>query len=289
MKLARHWSRVASEAVTPAGKRVPFALWRGSSESFAQAEALARDSAERIATRIRRGEGFPERYSYGDRPLREEIVREFARAEDGELEAALTRNVYGALILNTARICFVDVDLPSPQSHGPVRRALDWLLRRPSAPAPDPTAAPLNRLREWVAAHPGSGVRVYRTRSGLRYLVTHAFFAPASEETEAMMRFLGADPQYVRLCRVQNSFRARLSPKPWRCRLATPPSRFPWASPEAERSMRAWETEYARVSEGFATCSLLDVLGSPHAHPVIDPFVRLHDLHTRATSSLPLA
>jgi hypothetical protein len=32
-----------------------------------------------------------------------------------------------------------------------------------------------------------------------------------------LMRFLRADPDYVRLCAVQECYRARLTPKPWRC------------------------------------------------------------------------
>jgi len=30
------------------------------------------------------------------------------------------------------------------------------------------------------------------------------------------MRFLRSDPEYVKLCRIQECYRARLTPKPWR-------------------------------------------------------------------------
>lgn len=81
MLIPRHWYRFDSEA-----------------------QRLAAEAVERIAARIRRGEGFPERYAYGERPLREEIVQELPSAGAGEPDAAITRNSYGALVLNTGHV-----------------------------------------------------------------------------------------------------------------------------------------------------------------------------------------
>ncbi|MBW3630309.1 MAG: hypothetical protein KY464_13555 [Gemmatimonadetes bacterium] len=77
MLIPRYWSRAESQAVTPAGRPVRFHVWRGSRSSPAEAQSLAQEAVGRGAARIRAGEGFPERYTYGDRPLREEVVREF--------------------------------------------------------------------------------------------------------------------------------------------------------------------------------------------------------------------
>ncbi len=313
MLIPRYWSRADSQATTPAGKRVQFHVWRGSRSDPTEAESLAREAVARITSRIERGEGFPERYAYGDRPLREEVLREFPGATDAAPDAALTRNSYGALVLNAARLFFIDVDVPRPQraaSPSPVWALLDRLLGRPAAealPAPlrpvlegilgpasagapaDPADAALERLRRWIAGHPDWRVRVYRTNSGLRYAVTHAPFGPADGEALAAMSALGADPQYVRLCRAQKSFRARLTPKPWRVGMENPPARFPYEGVEEERAMREWETRYARASEGFATCALLEELGSGAEHPDAGPLLRLHDEHARVGSGLPLA
>ncbi|HEX8694756.1 MAG TPA: hypothetical protein VF746_20185 [Longimicrobium sp.] len=317
MLIPRFWSRADSQAVTPDGKQVQFHVWRGSRSDPAEADALAREAVERIAGRIRRGEGFPERYSYGDRPLREEVVRELPGATEAEPEVAITRNSYGALVLNAARVFFIDVDVapaeapPSaPAAASPVDALFDAVdslplpgavkslfgsfrpPATPSTPPPapaDPRTAALERLRGWLGGHPEWRVRVYRTHSGLRYAVTHALFGPTDEEALKAMSVLGADPQYVRLCRAQKSFRARLTPKPWRVGIENPPARFPYETPDDERAMRGWEARYAQASQRFATCELLEELGGGTEHPEVVPIISLHDEHTRVGSTLPLA
>lgn len=103
------------------------------------------------------------------------------------------------------------------------------------------------------------------------------------------MSVLGADPQYVRLCRAQKSFRARLTPKPWRVGIENPPARFPYETPGDERAMRDWEARYAQASQRFASCVLLEEMGGGTEHPQVVPIVSLHDEHTRVGSGLPLA
>jgi hypothetical protein len=313
MLIPRYWFREASHATTPEGKRVDFHVWRGARGSLAEAQSLARETVARIAARIRRGEGFPERYAYGDRPLREEVVREIGAAGDEGPEAAVTRNAYGALVLNAARVFFIDVDVPPPgRDRSPsalwdlaarllgrapaealppaVFGLLEGVLGSPAAPpAADPAAGPLERLRRWVEAHPAWRVRVYRTRAGLRYMVVHDLFRPEDGEAQSAMDALGSDPQYVRLCRAQRSFRARLTPKPWRVRMAKPPVRFPYEDAAEERAMRDWEARYARASAGHATCALLEEIGGGTEHPEVAPLRALHDEETRAASGLPLA
>jgi hypothetical protein len=314
MLIPRHWARAASQAETPDGRHIRFHVWRGSRGDPAEAEALASEAVERIADRIRRGAGFPERYSYGDRPLQEEVTREYPSADGGDAPAAaITRNSYGALVLNTARVCFIDVDLPpvqQPASPSPLWGILERLLGRPAAevlPAPlrslleqvlgpasraaaaDPADAALGRLRGWVAAHPEWRVRVYRTHSGLRYLATHDLLTPTDAVAQAAMSAVGADPQYIQLCRAQKSFRARLTPKPWRVGIENPPARFPFESAAEESEMREWISRYTRASEGRATCRFLEEIGSGVEHPDVAPMRMLHDEQSRAESGLPLA
>jgi hypothetical protein len=333
MLIPRYWSRAESQATTPDGRPMRFHVWRGSRTSEAEAQAAAADAVRRMAERISRGAGFPERYSYGDRPMREEVVREIpAGAADATTpDAALTRNSYGALVLNAARAFFIDVDVdgdgggarPAASSSAssssqpaadalwdlvdtlPVPGGLKSILgafrprpapkpapAAPAAPPPPPAGsqgAALELLRRWVAAHPEWLVRVYRTSAGLRYLVTHALFSPADAEAQSAMTALGADPQYVRLCSAQKSFRARLTPKPWRIGMENPPVGFPYESASDEQAMRAWERRYEAASNGHATCQFLEEMGGGTEHPDVTPLRTLHDEQTRATSGLPLA
>ncbi|HEU4561453.1 MAG TPA: hypothetical protein VFS20_26605 [Longimicrobium sp.] len=325
MLIPRFWSRAESQAVTPDGRPVRFHVWRGSRTSPAEAQVEAQAAVGRIADRIRRGEGFPERYSYGERSLREEVLREIAAPGAADVpDAAITRNSYGALVLNAARAFFIDVDITHGEPREPPRQSTPaaepaqslWGIvdslplpgglrsifdqfrptqqHQPGAPPPprtpdDPTAPARDQLRQFVAGRPGWRVRVYRTYAGLRYLVTHAPFSPTGGETQAILTALGADVQYIRLCQIQKSFRARLTPKPWRIGMENPPSRFPFESPAHEQAMRAWEARYAQASQGRATCQFLEEIGDGAEHPDIAPLRALHDEQTRATSGLPLA
>src|SRR5690606_206216 len=149
MILPRYWARAESEERSPRGKRVPFAVWRWSETSLEDARARAREAAERIAARIRNGDPLPERYAYGERPVREEVVREHRR-EDGAITVAVTRNVYGAMVLNTARVMFIDVDIVDP---GMGKRLVTWLKRvfggGAGEASTDPVGTALLRLRTW--------------------------------------------------------------------------------------------------------------------------------------------
>ncbi|HET7233667.1 MAG TPA: hypothetical protein VFJ16_26900 [Longimicrobium sp.] len=329
MLVPRFWSRASSQAVRPDGTPVRFHVWRGSRTSPDEAQALAHDAVARMAERIQRGAGFPEKYTYGDRPLREEVIREIpGTGGDDDPDAAITRNSYGALVLNAARAFFIDVDVagsepgarqeahsaPQPQTAqslwglvdslplpGGLRSIVDQFRPAsggssapPSGPPPsagrgDPTGAAIDQLRRFVAGRPGWRVRVYRTYAGLRYLVTHAPFSPTDGETQAVLAAVGADAQYIRLCQVQKSFRARLTPKPWRIGMENPRVKFPYENPAAEREMRAWEARYNQASAGRATCHFIEEIGTGAEHPDIAPIRALHDEQTRATSGLPLA
>jgi len=325
MLIPRFWSRAEAEAVTPDGTPVRFQVWRGSRASHAEASALAHDAIGRMADRISRGAGFPEKYAYGDRPLREEVIQEIP-GTGADPDAAITRNSYGALVLNAARAFFIDVDVegsdrppaaprephaaPEPAQSlwgivdslplpGSLRSIVDQFRPASGSPAPprpaapaasaDPAAEAVERLRRWVATRPGWRVRVYRTYAGLRYLVTHAPFSPTDAETQQVLAAVGADPQYIRLCQVQKSFRARLTPKPWRIGMENPPESFSFADAGAERRTREWEARYDRAGAGHATCRFVEEIGTGAEHPDIAPIRALHDERTRATSGLPLA
>lgn len=291
MRIARFWAK-AEVTVGTDERGMPWVetCWRGSASSLAEAKRLAAEAAERMRRRIERREPFPQGYGYGEGFRREELLEEFT-SRAGEIEAAITRNGYGAEILNTARVCFIDVDLPPPSLAAWLSRLFGSLRgRRPSKPNDDPAIEkPLDRLDRWLAMHPDWGVRVYRTHSGLRYLVTHALLDPGGREIEAAMNYLGADVHYVKLCRAQQSFRARLTPKPWRCDVPIPPVRFPYDDPQAERDMYDWVRQYGEAASRYAVCRLLGERGSDRVVPAAKRVIEVHDKRVRAEEPLPLA
>jgi len=270
------------------GSHEDFSCWRWSNDSLAEAESLAKAAAQKLAERFANKGGLANsRYGYADRPMREAILREF-KDWAGNLTAAITRNSYGCLVLNTARAMFVDVDLPAPKSSG---GGLFGKLfgKKTAPPSNDAETQALAKAEGWTQKNPGWGWRVYRTRAGLRLLATHELFEPDVALTEAAFDALAADPLYRRLCKNQKCFRARLTPKPWRCDVEKPPSRWPWADAKAESHFQQWEKKYISACGEFATCNLIATFGSTQIHADIQPIVQVHDEATRAESKLALA
>ena len=277
MNFPKYWAKASAEAAT---------CWRWSNTSLQEAQQLAAAAARQLADRVR-ATGWPtQRYGYSDRPLREPVLRELTDAA-GHCAAVVTRNAYGCQVLNTAQALFVDIDLPEPKPTGSL---FQRLFGKPApAPVNAPEAAALARIESWTQARPGSGWRVYRTRAGLRLLATHALFDPEAPETDAVFDQLGSDPLYRRLCKVQKCFRARLTPKPWRCGLYSPPARWPWSDARAEAQFATWEKSYREASHAKATCTLIQTVGNTQIHPALQELLALHDEATRIGTALPLA
>jgi len=287
MRFLRHWAKASASATAADGRRLEFACWRGSDRSVEDARAEAQRAAEDVAARAAAATEPLGAYAYGDRPLREEIVRSVGG--DDARAAVVSRNSFGCLVLNTAGVLFVDVDLPPP-SGGLGAWLGRWFGRGGGAGgSPSPEAAALARLEDWLGRNPGYAFRVYRTRGGLRYLETSRLFDPVSDEVAAMLGELGCDPLYLRLCRSQQSFRARLTPKPWRCGLGSPPSRFPHETPEREAAFQGWLRDYEACCARYAVCEPLPGVGEGFVNEDVAAVVRLHDDATRSGSGLPLA
>jgi hypothetical protein len=268
-----------------------FICWRWSFQSLVEAQSLAEQAARQLAERFRQGNYPPKGGGYyPDRPAREQILREIS---DGNvLSAVITRNSYGSQVLNTARVMFVDIDLPQPP--GPKRTGGFFGIifgkpKPPPPPDPKPENDALAQVEMWTANNFGWGWRVYRTRSGLRLLATQGTMEADSPKTDEIFQALGTDPLYRKLCKNQKCFRARLTPKPWRCDSGCgKPPRWPWTERE-EKKFKKWEASYNEASADWATCAFVRQIGSAAAHPEVQPIIQLHDEATRVGSDLPLA
>jgi hypothetical protein len=291
MKFARYWALGEAEADGPRG-RTGASTWRWSDISQEDAQRQADEAARRLAER-RAANGQPlDRYAYADRPLREPVLQSFP-GPNGREAVVVTRNAYGAVVLNTSSVLFVDVDLPetpSPRASG--GGLLGRLFGRsspPPAPPPDPAEEARTRARGWALSRPGWGWRVYRTAAGLRLLATHRSFDPGESEVAQVFEATGADPLYRKLCQVQSCFRARLTPKPWRCGTPNPP-RWPFRHAGQEAAFARWQSGYEASSKAYATCRFEGTAGAEAIHPEVAAVVRIHDDLTRAAETgLPLA
>lgn len=292
MRLARYWARAPGEATGPDGRRVRTVARGWSNESLEAARELARTMARRIAERLASPQAEPRAYLYGERPLPEPILREFRGGAGDEPRAVVTRNVYGALVLNARDLMFVDIDRAgTPSAAAPVAGMLSGLrsLFGQAAPPPPPPENGVVAAIQRVAEANALAARVYKTAAGYRAIVTSAHLEAGGGPSEGLFQQFGADPLYVRLCRLQQSFRARLTPKPWRCGLRTPPVVFPFDAPADESRFRAWEAEYTTTAARYATCRYLTACGAAPVVPDFEELIRYHDQETRAGTSLPLA
>lgn len=264
-----------------------FISWRWSSQSVADAQSLANQVAQQLAGRFQFGD-FPPRHGgyYPDRPFREQVMQEI-KNDAGETSAVVTRNSYGCLVLNTARAMFVDIDLPEAKTSGGFFKTL---FGKPDlAPPTDPQNAAMTRIENWTRNNPGWGWRIYRTRAGLRLLATQGLVEADSEVADGVFEALGADPLYRKLCRTQKCFRARLTPKPWRCGVRSKPGRWPWFNAKEKKHFQKWEARYLISSANWATCEFVRHIGNRNVHAEIQSLLKLHDGPTRAESKLQLA
>jgi hypothetical protein len=282
VRIPKYWARAEGQAppdVDTAEPRVT--VWGWSEESRAEAERHAQQRLTETLDRLHQGLGWPTGYAYGVRPPREQILEEL-RDRTGQVDAMLTRNAYGSVVLNAARVLFVDVDVPWPTLGQRMGRFF-------GSRAPMPDDGVLARIREFLQNEAGGSYRLYRTAAGFRILATDPPCSPTSREAARLMVSLGADPAFVQLCKVQDSFRARLTPKPWRCGQPNPPSRYPRTAPDEEARFAEWLQKYERACEARATCRFVEAIGRGKAPEDAARVVRLHDERTRASSELPLA
>ncbi len=287
MKIPKYWARARYEGKDRIGKEHKFVASGWSFTSIQEAQSQASARAKRMFELITTGRK-PERYEYHDRPIREERLREI-HDRDTHI-AVITRNRYGALVLNCTNVLFADVDFPHPAPLGFLDRLLLKVSRRRRKAAWTAlVGAKIKEVEGWAARNPDHSFRLYRTREGLRLLFTDRLYNPTGDETARILSELNADPMYVTLTRKQECFRARLTSKPWRCGISNPPNSFPWDGPEAEAKYRKWEDAYSQHDAGFKVCELIREFGFPADMGSIKTIVDIHDQETKIHATAELA
>jgi hypothetical protein len=275
MRIPRYWTKASYTGRDDRGKSLTCHAWGWSFEDADQAREDAASRARRIFDRLING-ARPDKYAYSARPTREEIVNT-VRHGDKDI-AIITRNRYGALVLNAASVLFVDIDYPRISSQG-LWDALALVFSRSRRERRQAAARELTlaSVRQWSERHAGHAFRVYRTCAGLRLLFVDGLYEPLSDQTRRILAELGSDPLYCTLTRAQECFRARLTPKPWRCGSRNPPNQYPWPDSRAEHSYRDWERRYEKAAEQYRVCDLVETCGTAAHNDEIVTVLALHD------------
>ncbi|MEM8494371.1 MAG: hypothetical protein AAF916_03545 [Planctomycetota bacterium] len=277
MKLYRHWARARVDDQGRVDPRGSFLALGWSEISEEEAAELALQRAIKFSDAFGGRKPWKREEYYVDRPPREPLEGEVEF--EGRVVAGVTRNVYGARVLNAAHAIFVDMDTT------PVKpRAYNATIERWIE-----SDLVVRRASRVVERHPGMGMRLYQTAAGYRGLITTEVMSPTSSESISLLKEFRTDKLYARLCLSQETYRARLTPKPWRCGLGRPYMAYPWANDQLECKFQDWRGAYEEVIQEFATCSYVGVLGEEAVMPEIKPILELHDRETRATTRLTLA
>lgn len=268
MRIFRIWTQERC-SYSHGGVQFEGGVFGGSNESVEAAREDARRRWTGVCERIA-GAGVRRPADY-EADIREEVLR----SVDGE--AVVTRNRYGAEILNCPQTVIVDID------HAP-RGILSLFFKSKS----------IGKIRDRAAARLKSaietrklgisGARVYFTPNGVRAILRTTATDPRSEEIQTLMRWLGVDRLYAALCKRQGCYRARLTPKPGRIGLKS--LRQAWPLSEEQLAARAdWVALYDAKRVEFSACQFQTTFGDPPSSPV----VTLHDELSGALRSLPIA
>jgi hypothetical protein len=247
-------------------------------ESDAVAAARARLAASHLCSE--REKAPHSQIYYPPKRIAEEVIDDI-RCGDS-VDAIVTRNHYGSLVLNANRALFIDVDMTGPSQPSRFGNS-----SRNGVPAPWQTT--FDDLCTVLASERHTGFRIYRTAAGFRILAVTQEFDPGSESATALMTSVGADSAFVRLCGTQQTFRARLTPKPWRCGATEPPNQFPRESADEEHSFAEWLAHYDNACRDRATCQFLAHVGPRETHQRLAPVVAFHDRATKSHQALELA
>ncbi|GAB4319557.1 MAG: hypothetical protein Kow0059_13630 [Candidatus Sumerlaeia bacterium] len=287
MNIPPVWFKVSCDCRDRRGRSFELTAWGwGTDQTHAQMDAAGK--LDRLIARVRAGEPFPDHYGYGTRPLREEILETIPDDKAPEPVAIITRNRYGAQVLNTARLLFLDVDVSVPRPT--FGRRLRGLFGAGGGVSLDSAVqGALDALREALRRYGGASFRVYRTAAGLRAIAVDREFDPAGREAKDLMTATGTDPAFARLCAAQNSFRARLTPKPWRLKVPLPPGQHPRQDDQMKRQFAEWLARYERASSNHAVCRYIESIGTASPGPAARRLIELHDRLTRCTEQMPLA
>jgi hypothetical protein len=266
LRLYRYWCREPAQ-ITIAGQPRTISTYGRSNVSEDDARRDARERARRVEQKIAGEKVAKEDYAAD---IREETVREI------DAKNVVTRNRYGALVLNSESLVIVDIDTHRKT----FLESLGFGKR-------DNKAAIIADI-EKVSADPAfgdAGFRIYETGKGIRLIVTGLYFDPADGPGIAFLQRCNADKLYAKLCIRQKCYRARLTPKPHRIKQARFTYRWPMDAQQYEEA-RAWVGEYDSRSEAFATCRFVKALGKQH---MAGDALAFHDEATKARSQLALA
>jgi hypothetical protein len=255
MIIYKYWI-IEKQKIIIDGVEQEIICYGGSNISAEDARVKAREKAGKIERKIAGEKHLFEDYEV---EIREELLQEV------DAYSVITRNRYGARVLNVEKMMILDID--KPKSTG----GLGGLFKKKD------TRPPKEQIFEMVKTlattkYKDYTFRIYETYQGARVIVLGRDFDPRDGETKKMMDEFNCDPLYTLLCIKQGCYRARLTPKPSRMKFRSYKVKYPREGDDSE--FQRWVSEYESVSRSFSVCKFVEQVGANR--PMIE-VVRFHD------------
>lgn len=265
MKIYKHWA-AEKQTMMVDGAEQQITCYGGSNISMEDARSRAKEKAEKIKRKIKGEKHLFDEYEV---EIREEILQII------DNHSAITRNRYGAQVLNTEKLLILDIDKPKTTF-------ADMFKKKDAG---QDKLKIFDMVRKLAATkYSEYGFRIYETYQGARVIVLGKEFEPGDRNTSKMMSEFNCDRLYMTLCQKQNCFRARLTPKPYRMKMRRYKVQYPREDDDPE--LRQWLADYERESRNFSVCKFIEQVGARHS---VDDVVRLHDEITGINFRQPLA
>lgn len=311
MKIPRYWKQVFKhvDAITyhedhykaKSDNSADIYAWGYSDISEDDAQSNAESRVDQIIKAL--SSSIDENFYYPLNVLREDILEELSFGG----KSLVTRNRYFSRVLNTDNMMFVDIDVPIFD----IKPATFWqkllgnagrVEEKNKTEIKNRFKSALDKVDEYLNGVPDAGFIIYRTLAGYRLIASHRTFDPSSEETQQIFDALGTDPLYQKLCKAQECFRARLTPKFWRLKKdlgASPSIKYQltksmlanWTNEDAIRvkDYNDWVELYEDQHDSHATCQFIKHVGNQEIGKEIEELINYHDKMTKAHSGKPLA
>jgi hypothetical protein len=266
MKIYKYWV-VEKQKIVIDGDEQEITCYGGSNISIEDARAKAREKAKKIERKIKGEKHLFDEY---EAEIREEILRII------DDHSVITRNRYGASVLNTEKMMILDIDKP--------RTSLGDLFKKKDTQSAKARIFDMVRKLAATPKYKEYGYRLYETYQGARVIFLGRDFDPRDRETKRIMDEFHCDPLYTFLCIKQGCYRARLTPKPYRMKMHGYKVKFPRDGNENE--FQQWLSEYESNSRSFNVCRFIEQIGTHHH---LNEVVGLHDEMTGINYRQPLA
>jgi hypothetical protein len=269
MRFAKFWAFTRLPVSRPGFDCDSVKLWGASNKSIEAAVATAERRAGQLRSFFQGAASAQQDYDYWNDFIREEVLEEIT-SDTGQLLGVVTRNHYGAEILNTTAVLFGDIDVARREPG-----FISKLCARLGLPIKN-KAYYVQRLETYQRQHPELTISLFETCAGLRFVVTSQTLTPSDSFTQSMFSELGVDKLYQKLCLRQNCFRARLTPKPWRIKLERPATRFPRDLATEQPSFERWLKGYQQASADYGVVKQIQQWGNQSVPADIKKILGVH-------------